>query len=342
MKRILLLSLLFFSFFLSFTYADYSREYQQAYTWAYNNWITTMDTIDIANLNWYVTRIELAKMMSNYAINVLKKSNNRSVKKFDDVSEDLDKKYDYWVSKSSYLWLMWQNVSNFRPYDNVSNAEFWTILSRLLRGSYHDRYSSTPYYEHHLDALKYTWIMPDITNPTWKFASRGDIMLMLRRSSFWGDFNLISKLYKSEWFKFIYPSNDDSKQTIKGNKILYVDDKYWLAIELWDEMNWWYLSYPKKFEHYYEAYGPFLEDEEIEQKIASAKPFDWEKIIDMYEYSPYIETTFWACTLYVYKKDPKNTSYCDYINNKYCMSFFCNDGLDIDLLYRHFNVFEVK
>jgi len=54
--------------FIAFVKADYIQEYNAAYTWAFNNWITTQPTIGKANMNWEVTRIELAKMISNYAI----------------------------------------------------------------------------------------------------------------------------------------------------------------------------------------------------------------------------------------------------------------------------------
>jgi hypothetical protein len=92
-----------------------------------------MPTIDKANMNWEVTRIELAKMISNYAIKNLKKEWNTSKKcVFTDVTSDLDKQYDNWVTNACQLWLMGQWIIKFRPYDKVTIAEFWTILSRLL------------------------------------------------------------------------------------------------------------------------------------------------------------------------------------------------------------------
>ena len=50
---------------------NYSEEFQKAYDFAYKNEITTMDSIDKANMNGYITRAEMAKMISNYAKNIL-------------------------------------------------------------------------------------------------------------------------------------------------------------------------------------------------------------------------------------------------------------------------------
>ena len=138
----------------SFVKADYSSEEKAAYTWAYNNWITTMSTIDKADMKWNVTRIALAKMISNYAVKTLKKKWDTTKKcVFTDVTSDLDKQYDKWVTNACQLWLMGQWITKFRPYDPVTRAEFWTILSRLL---YWDKYNWwNPYYQNHLINYKY-------------------------------------------------------------------------------------------------------------------------------------------------------------------------------------------
>ena len=72
MKK-LWLFLLWFILCLNFTKAGYTEEFPEAYTWAYSNSITTQPTIETANMYWEITRIELSKMISNYAINVLNK-----------------------------------------------------------------------------------------------------------------------------------------------------------------------------------------------------------------------------------------------------------------------------
>ena len=145
-----------------------------------------MATIDKANMNWEVTRIALAKMISNYALKNLKKKWD-TIKKciFADVDSDLDKRYDNWVTNACQLWLMGQWITKFRPYDKVTVAEIWTILSRLL---YWDKYNwGNPYYIRHLNKLKIVWIMSNTLNPDKKNELRGNVMVMLKRSELWGE-----------------------------------------------------------------------------------------------------------------------------------------------------------
>jgi hypothetical protein len=59
-------------------------------------------------MNWDITRIELSKMISNYAIKTLKKKWDTSKKcVFTDVTPELDKQYDNWVTNACQLGLMW-------------------------------------------------------------------------------------------------------------------------------------------------------------------------------------------------------------------------------------------
>lgn len=166
---------------LSFCNANYSTELQQAYNWAYQNWITTQNSIDKANMGWEITRAELAKMISNYAINILwNEINNKNECIFDDISDELDEKYDNWITNSCKLWLMWQNIEKFRPNDWVTRAEFGTVLSRVLWWNKNEW--GTTYYENHLKALKSEWIMKKINTPMDK-EIRWYVMLMLMRSN---------------------------------------------------------------------------------------------------------------------------------------------------------------
>jgi len=54
--------------------ASYSDELQGAYDYAYENGITTQSTIDSANIYGSLTRVAMAKMMANYAMEVLGKT----------------------------------------------------------------------------------------------------------------------------------------------------------------------------------------------------------------------------------------------------------------------------
>lgn len=215
MKKIYLLLVPVFLFFISFANAAYTSEEKSAYTWAFNNWITSMSTIDKADMKWEVSRIALAKMISNYAVKTLKKKGDSSKKcVFTDVTSDLDKQYDKWVTTACQLWLMWQWITKFRPYDKVTRAEFWTILSRLLYWNKFDWWN--PYYIKHLVQLNSLWIMWSISNANMKNESRGNVMIMLKRSKEW-------------WIIRVTPFNDLSDVVQSNCTVIDISDDYSLG-----------------------------------------------------------------------------------------------------------------
>ena len=157
----------------------YSQEFKDAYEFALKNSITTMDTIDEANMEWWLTRIAMAKMLSNYATNVLgKEPADIIVPKFSDVSEKLNEEYWNAVDLAYQLWIMWIWIDEFRPYDSVTRAEFATALSRMLYGlaDWLDKYYTT-----HMEKLKEEWIISN-TDPSLK-ELRWYVMIMLMRSA---------------------------------------------------------------------------------------------------------------------------------------------------------------
>ena len=163
----------------------YSDEMNQAYQFAYHYGITTKTNIKDAAMNWELTRIAMAKMLSQYAVNVLwiKPDVTRN-NEFADVSDKLDTEYGDWVTLAYQLWIMWINMPNneFRPYWYVTRAEFATALSRLLYNTSDWEYEKTSkYYVPHINKLAYEWILTN-TNPYMK-ELRGYVMLMLMRSA---------------------------------------------------------------------------------------------------------------------------------------------------------------
>ncbi len=159
----------------------YSEEFQKAYEFAYKNWITTMDTIEKAEMDKPLTRIAMAKMLSYYAINVLwKKPANIVVPKFSDVTDKMDEEYDNGVTLAYQLWIMWINMPNnkFRPNDLVTRAEFATALSRLL---FDTPDGKDKYYSTHLAKLMEEKIITN-DNPNLQ-ELRWYVMIMLMRSS---------------------------------------------------------------------------------------------------------------------------------------------------------------
>lgn len=152
----------------------------KAYYWSFDNWITTQKTVKTANLWWNITRAELAKMMVWFSINVMETEFPTGVVcSFDDI-KNINSSLKTAVIQSCELWIMWQWIKNFRPNDFVSRAEFWTVLSRVLRGEKNE-WGAT-YYENHLKALKSQWIMNKIDTPMDK-EIRWYVMLMLMRTA---------------------------------------------------------------------------------------------------------------------------------------------------------------
>ena len=155
-------------------------ELGQAYEWARSKEITTMDSYEAANMYGAVTRAQLAKMLSNWAMNVRGLTPDESLAcEFTDIDSVKGDLHDF-IKTSCQLGLMGQGITAFRPYDKISRAEFGTALSRALWGNQYE--GGTPYYAKHLDALKAAGIMTQIDNPENRDEIRGYVMLMLMRS----------------------------------------------------------------------------------------------------------------------------------------------------------------
>ena len=144
-----------------------------------------MRTIQEARLDQPLTRAELAKIMSVYAMKEyhLKPLITGAVN-YKDVNTDLGDLADY-IQLAYQLQIMGINadgtpIQAFEPHKLVSRAEFATVLSRVIWGNKHnisgdDRYSA------HLQALKkYEIITSDVPANWWEL--RGRALLMLHRT----------------------------------------------------------------------------------------------------------------------------------------------------------------
>ena len=136
-------------------------------------------------MDWNLTRIAMAKMLSQYAINILwMKPDVSRVNRFNDISDELDWEYGGWVTLAYQLWIMWINMPNnkFRPFDLVPRAEFITALSRLL---YHtiewEHEWTSEYYVPHINKLKDEKIITNID--PWMLEVRWYVMIMLMRAA---------------------------------------------------------------------------------------------------------------------------------------------------------------
>ncbi len=163
---------------------QYDEEQIAAYEWAFNNGITTINDIDKARLPDWLTRAELAKMMSQYMTKVLWKTPAETEKvAYADVDESLGDLADFIQVAYAYK-IMWIDgngnaLENFNPGGLVTRAEYATVFSRVLYGDKYNK-SEWNYYEDHLAALKEAGILTN-TTPTIQEV-RGWVMLMMYRS----------------------------------------------------------------------------------------------------------------------------------------------------------------
>ena len=170
----------------SITKSPYTPEINSWYLWAYQYGITTMSTIQQANIEGKLTRKDMAKMISSFALNVLNKEASTGDNcLFSDI-DTLSREAQSYIIVSCKLGLMGYDSNGktvkkiFNPLAEVDRAQFGTILSRLLRGNLNNQ-TGTAYYQKHLEALKVNGIMTKTSNPTMK-ELRWNVFLMLQRT----------------------------------------------------------------------------------------------------------------------------------------------------------------
>ena len=166
--------------------SQFASEQNDAYLWSCQHNITTMRTIQDARLDQPLTRAELAKIMSVYAMKEYHLKPLRvGVANYKDVNTDLGDLADY-IQLAYQLQIMGINadgtpIQAFEPHKLVSRAEFATVLSRVIWGNKHN-ISGDDRYSEHLQALKkYRVITSDVPANRWEL--RGRALLMLHRNA---------------------------------------------------------------------------------------------------------------------------------------------------------------
>lgn len=162
----------------------YDEEQIAAYEWAFDNGITTINNIEDARLEDWLTRAELAKMMSQYMTKTLWETPAIGDVEYSDVDESLWDLAEFIKIAYAYK-IMWVNadgtpLEEFNPNWIVTRAEYATVFSRVLYWDNYNRYEWN-YYEWHLIALKEAGILKNI-NPTIQ-EMRWWVMLMMYRST---------------------------------------------------------------------------------------------------------------------------------------------------------------
>ena len=157
-----------------------------AYMWAYRKWIIWTGWQD-SDPDGYVTRWDMAEMVVKFTENVLWReipSTPARCRRWDSEFEWKSAEAKIYAEKACALWVMWIRMENFMPSKYLDRAEFWTILSRLLRWDKYDVVNATRtnlYYVRHLDALNKAWIMKQIENPESRKELRKRAWLMMMR-----------------------------------------------------------------------------------------------------------------------------------------------------------------
>lgn len=162
------------------------QEYQAAYTFALQYSITTMPTCLTANMDGLLIRAHAAKMISNYAMNVLKQEpNTDKVCTFNDMDEQPLEMQTY-AQIACQLGLMGLETdgvtpsTSFNPTDYLDKAQFATILSRLLYGEQYNG-NTTCWYCDHVAALQDAGVITVITD-LFDPLKRAFAMIMLMRT----------------------------------------------------------------------------------------------------------------------------------------------------------------
>lgn len=169
----------------SIAWSHYSTEMNNAYLRAYAYGITTMPTIQQANMWGNLIRAHMAKMISNFAITLWGFTPDTDKEcTFDDTANQ-SAEMKFYIKLSCQLGLMGVGIDSFDPKGQVTRAQFGTIMSRLIRWSMYDGW--TPYYTAHLTALKNAGIITQ-TVPT-SPELRWYVMIMMKRAYEWGFLN---------------------------------------------------------------------------------------------------------------------------------------------------------
>lgn len=168
----------------SINHSEYDPELKNSYLYAYLRGITTMDTIEKAELERGMTRAEMAKMMVMFAQKVLGKetlkTDTAQYKDLKGIEGDLPG----YIQLAYQLQIMGVDakgnaIPEFNPHALVSRAEFATVLSRVMFGNKYNQ-EGADYSSAHLSALKEAGILSN-TDPAIQ-ELRGWVMLMLMRT----------------------------------------------------------------------------------------------------------------------------------------------------------------
>ena len=208
-----------------------------AYEWAYSEWITTQSK-EKFNKDWDITRQALSKMLSVFSEEILSKEPDSSVKCTFVDEWDITSDLIPFVKEVCQLWMMWQNVENFKPMWKVTKAQFFTLLSRALWWSKYDGWE--PYYQKHVDQLVSKWIIKNQFNFS-ENITRWEVLTILYDTNSYLEKNptdemILEKSAHPYILEFLENSSlsKTEKQLIKKDFIAYWKKYHSYGDKIWD------------------------------------------------------------------------------------------------------------
>ncbi len=174
--------------------SPYTQEITDAFQRWYNLNITNKCPITEARMENPIIRMEAAKMMSMFTIQIIwlfPDTHKQGCDSFSDVT-NLSDEMKFFSKTACQLDLMGLKPDGktpdtvFNPHEYVDRAQFGTMLSRLIYGDTYNIYSGQEtlykWYEKHLGALHADDIMKKIENPS-MLEERARVLLMLKRTA---------------------------------------------------------------------------------------------------------------------------------------------------------------
>ena len=159
---------------------------EDIYEWAKEVGLTSMDSIENFQWNRFLTRAEIAKIVSLYLTKILgrKEVANDKCSMFDDIQDIHSDLHEYIISACN-LGIMgrtsdWNDVKkSFHPYYRVTKAEVVTIISRVFWGHTYKNIGEEKRYERHLHHLMDLWVV-DNANYLQDSFTRGNFYSIFR------------------------------------------------------------------------------------------------------------------------------------------------------------------
>ncbi len=162
-----------------------NSEYQAAYDFAYQYKITTQ-ICDETNMDTVLIRAHAAKMMSNYAMNVLDREPDTKKKCLLEDTDRQSEEIQQYMITACQLGLMGLEsdgitpATSFNPTTALNKAQLATVLSRMMYGPMHDN-NEEGFWVGHVAALQEAGIIT-ITTDLFDPLKRAYAMIMLMRT----------------------------------------------------------------------------------------------------------------------------------------------------------------